>query len=38
MKAFLHRYSSAIKDLDKAIDLSEENITDHFFLRGNKLK
>ncbi|CAD8102202.1 unnamed protein product [Paramecium sonneborni] len=34
MKSYKRRYTSAIKDLEKAIDKSEDSISDHFYIRG----
>lgn len=34
MKSYNRRYTSAIKDLEKAIDKSEDSISEHFYIRG----
>ncbi|CAD8102599.1 unnamed protein product [Paramecium sonneborni] len=34
MKSYKRRYTSAIKDLEKAIEKCEDSISDHFYIRG----
>ncbi|CAD8191590.1 unnamed protein product [Paramecium pentaurelia] len=34
MKSYKRRYTSALKDIEKAIDKSEDSISDHFYIRG----
>lgn len=34
MKSYKRRYTSALKDIEKAIDKSEDSISDHFYVRG----
>lgn len=34
LKAYRKRFTSAIKDLNKAIDKSEDNVVLHYYLRG----